>query len=143
VGTLTPAGQALVDAGLFTQLQLEQLGAVVVDTIDPALSNQFRNDWLNTFDLKVAVPIKIGEKVSIEPSASIYNLFNVANFNIHPGQRLNGVLDGGVGSLNDQSLTDAAATFDVRNTLFRAVQTPSLYSLGSARQFEFGLRFVW
>ena len=35
--------------------------------------------WLESLDLKAAWPIKIGERFVLEPSASIFNIFNFAN----------------------------------------------------------------
>ena len=81
-GTLTPAGQALVDAGLFSQAQLVAAGAV-----EPTLANApttgFANTLLRTFDANVSYPIrwsKLPESVSLEPSVAIYNVFNMANY---------------------------------------------------------------
>jgi hypothetical protein len=77
-GRLTPAGQTLVSSGLFTQGQLEQLGAVT-PTLAPAPSNQDNNPWLRTFDMTAGYPIKVkylGEGGSIEPTISAFNLFN-------------------------------------------------------------------
>ena len=40
-----------------------------------------------------------GERVTIEPAWEVFNLFNVANYDL-PGQKLDGVLTGLPGSIN-------------------------------------------
>ncbi|HEY0171538.1 MAG TPA: hypothetical protein VGB98_10980, partial [Pyrinomonadaceae bacterium] len=37
------------------------------------------NDSFNSFDLRLARPFKVGERVTIEPMAEVFNLFNVTN----------------------------------------------------------------
>jgi hypothetical protein len=133
-GTILPAGMALVNAGLFTKAQLIALGAVA-DTvpIGPA-SDRASLGWLKSVDLRISYPIKIGERVTLEPSAAAYNLFNFVNYDISPAASLSGALDGAPGSVNGttNSLTDRGPE--------RAGQGPGLFSLGTARQFEFGLK---
>jgi hypothetical protein len=55
-GTLTPAGQALVTAGLFTHAQLVELGAVK-QPLTPAPTNPIQNSATRTLDAGVAYPI--------------------------------------------------------------------------------------
>jgi hypothetical protein len=78
-GTLTPAGQALVNAKLFTQAQLVSLGAVV-PTIPAPLSNNAGNPMYKDVDTVLTWPIKLKERFTIEPSVGVFNLFNFANF---------------------------------------------------------------
>lgn len=93
-GKLTPHGQALVSAGLFTEAQLKQLGAVI-PTI-PLVPANAPNPWHNTFrgDVRVSRPIKIHERWTVRPFADIINLFN------HNPAGLYGGLLGRFGSLN-------------------------------------------
>ena len=35
--------------------------------------------WLKAFDFKASWPIKLKERIAIEPSVSIFNLFNFSN----------------------------------------------------------------
>ena len=82
-GQLTPAGQALVSAGLFTQGQLSALGAVVPTLAATPLNSPRKNPAFRSFDANVSYPIKLkwlGKDTSITPTASFYNLFNMANF---------------------------------------------------------------
>lgn len=94
-GTLTPAGQKLVQAGLFTEAQLKQLGAVA-PTIPLAPSNQVMNDSFLTTDVRLSKTINVGgERVRIVPTFEVFNLFNVANYGV-----LSGSLTGSSGSIN-------------------------------------------
>ena len=142
-GKPTPAGQALISAGLFTQSQLVALGGVA-DTIDPSIlaANPAGNDWLKVIDLKTAFPIKITERFTIEPSAALYNMFNFANRNISPTTALGNLLDGGNGNVGGTPLGFAPDGSDPRAGL-RATQTSSTFAVGSPRQAEFGLRIIF
>jgi hypothetical protein len=70
----------LISAGLMTPDQLPILGAVLA-TVPAAPANQFANPWFKAFDLQLAWPIALGERVRLEPSVGFYNLFNFASFN--------------------------------------------------------------
>jgi hypothetical protein len=133
-GTPTPAGQALVDAGLFTADQLVSLGAVADSIAVGPTSDRANMGWLKTVDLKVSFPIKIKERVVLEPSAGAYNLFNFVNYDINPATRLSGVLTGTPGSVNGTTNSIFERNFE------RARQGPGIFSLGTARQIEFGMR---
>jgi hypothetical protein len=81
-GTLTPAGQALVTAGLFTPGQLIAAGATE-PLLATAPGRGFSTSLLRTFDANVSYPIrwsKLPESVSLEPSVAFYNVFNMANY---------------------------------------------------------------
>jgi len=133
-GTILPAGQALINAGLFTKDQLIALGAVADSIPLGPTSNRAGMGWLKSVDLKLSAPLKLSEKVTLEPEASAYNVFNFANFNIDPLTRPSEALRGTPNTVN--------GTTNVTSELnrFRATQGPSLFSLGTARQFEFGMK---
>lgn len=141
-GSLTPAGQALVNAGLFTQTQLVQLGAVKDTLAGVQPGTLYANDWLRTFDLRFSDPIKIKERFSIEPSISIFNVFNFANFAISPQTRVNGVLS--ASSLNGTIYTSAGNS-NATNSLdaSRAGLGSGTFSLGAPRQLEYGLKITF
>jgi hypothetical protein len=136
-GTILPAGQALISAGLFTQQQLTSLGAVADKVPLGTTSDRVDMKWLKTADLKVSSPIKLGERFVLEPSAAAYNLFNFANFMIDPRSRPSSNLRGTPGTVNGTSNT--AANLNA----FRAIQGPSMFSLATARQFEFGMKIAF
>ncbi|HMK21039.1 MAG TPA: carboxypeptidase-like regulatory domain-containing protein, partial [Terriglobales bacterium] len=84
-GQLTPAGLALVAANLFTQHQLSTLRATTPFVIVPP-AGQFSNPWFKTLDTAVSWPLRLGERFNIEPSARLYNVLNLANFQPLSGQ---------------------------------------------------------
>lgn len=127
-GKLTPAGQALVVAGLFTQGQLIQLGATA-PAISLAPSAQVANDTYINTDLQLSYryrPTRRSERFTVEPWIGIYNLFNVANYG-----GLSGVLDGSAGSVNG---TTQALRVN------RITLGTGLYGFGAPRMMEWGLK---
>jgi carboxypeptidase family protein len=129
----TPAGHVLIQNGLFSTTQLQQLGAVA-PTLVPAPPGQVNLSWLRAFDMKVGWSYQIGERFTVQPSAGFYNLFNFANFDL-PGTALNGLLTGGAGQIN--------GTTPSEHNVDRVGIGTGVYSLGSPRQIEFGLRITF
>jgi Carboxypeptidase regulatory-like domain len=130
----TPAGQVLIQNGLFTASQLQALGGVS-PTIDAPPPGQVDFTWLRTMDLKLAWRHTFAEKYTIEPSVGFYNVFNLSNFNLPPNT-MNGLLFGsGSGAINGTTRAD--------NESFRVGNGTGVYSLGAQRQIEFGMRFVF
>jgi hypothetical protein len=81
-GTLTPAGQALVSAGLFTNSQLVALGAVK-QKLAPAPAHPLQNAATRTLDVSARYPInfkRLREGLQLTPSVTIYNAANMGNF---------------------------------------------------------------
>jgi hypothetical protein len=130
-GALTPAGQALVSANLFRRDQLVSLGAVV-PTIAPPTAFPAGNKFYKNVDAALNWPIRIGERFTIQPSVSVYNVFNFANFT-----SVNGVLARGSGFANGTSNGNNAS----HNVLRYGVGSGAL--IGAARQTEFGIKFVF
>ena len=138
-GTLSPAGQALVSAGLFTQSQLVLLGAVM-DSLPLAPAGEMGLTWLKTIDLKLAYPIKIRENISLEPSVGFYNAFNFANFN-SPGHTLGSVLNGSAGNINGTTV-DKPGLPGGRDSVRIGLGT-GVNAAGSPRQLEYGLKLTF
>jgi hypothetical protein len=94
----SPAGQMLIQNGLFTLAQLRELGAVapLVPLAPPSKVKLF---WLRALDLKPAWSYGIREGPALQPNVAFYNLFNFANFDL-PGAMLNGVLTGASGQIS-------------------------------------------
>ena len=144
--TPTPAGQVLIANGLFTQTQLQELGAVAPaitytdangNTIPGVIPGEVGLTWLKTFDMSLAWIGKVNIKereITIQPSASVFNLFNFANFNI-PGNTLSGILNGGAGSANGTTYANA--------TSLRIGVGTGVFSLGAPRTIEFGLKMTF
>jgi hypothetical protein len=142
----TPAGQVLINNGLFNVQQLQALGAVAPHVclappaVDPQCpppngpGNQENLAWLRAFDLKVSWSYRIRERFTVQPSAGFYNLFNFANFDL-PGAALNGLLTGASGQIN--------GTTGTGHNVDRVGVGTGVYSLGAPRQLEFGLRLTF
>lgn len=130
--TLTPAGQVLVNAGLFTQAQLLALGAhpnpLAPLAVPPA--NEAAMKGLRAFDLTMSWQGKFRERLTVVPSVGIYNLFNFANFDL-PNNALSGSLSGNPGSING---TNSVTRND------RIGVGTGVFSLGAPRVIEFGLK---
>ena len=129
-GQPTPAGQVLINNGLFTLGQLQALGAVA-PSVSQAPNGQVDLGWLRAFDLMLTWRHVFREKLSVEPSVGVYNLFNFANFDL-PGNTMTGLLLGSAGSVN-------GTTYPEHN-INRVGVGSGVFALGSPRQFEFGLR---
>ena len=129
-GQATPAGQALINNGLFTLGQLQALGAVA-PSVSLAPNGEVNLGWLRAFDLKLSWRYVFRERLSVEPGISIYNLFNFANFDL-PGNTMTGLLLGSAGSIN--------GTTYLEHNINRVGVGSGVFALGSPRQLEFGLR---
>jgi hypothetical protein len=134
-GTLTPAGQALVTAGLFSSRQLAQLGAVV-PTIPLAPKGEVGLDNFIANDLRLSWRIHAPrfERVSLIPSIDIFNVVNKANFDPPNGlntSTLRGSLSGTQGSLNGTTYAERTNRYGLGSGAF---------SQGIPRAVQFGLR---
>jgi hypothetical protein len=146
---LTPAGQALVTAGLFSATQLQQLCAITPSLnpinncataypglqLQPAPTGELGNAAFFTFDLRLGwaiKPVHHWETFSIEPQVAFYNLFNHKNYN-GPQQLLSGVLDGSPGSVN--GTTTVNRPINLETGLGSGV-----FAIGAPRSIEFGVK---
>jgi hypothetical protein len=142
-GKLTPAGQVLVGAGLFSAQQLATLGALM-PTIQ-ANNAGATPTWLKTIDLRFSWPFHIGERVVLEPHASAFNVFNLANFG-GAGRQLSGVLDGSPGtSLNNSTVSGMCGSQVAFCTsrLDRITAGSGTFGIGAPRQIDFGVKVTF
>ena len=155
---LTPAGQALVTAGLFTPDQLTALCAVTpsLDTASGcgpkftlAPQGNVGNDAFFTFDARLGwsiKPVRAWERFRIEPQAAFYNLFNRQNHNA-PGALLSGTLDGATNSVNGTTKFDAptCATTQVGCTGRTSLTGlgSGVFAIGAPRSMEFGIKVTF
>jgi len=131
--TITPAGQALITAGLFTQAQLVSLGAVV-PSIQAPPANNAGNGYYKDVDTILSWPFKFRERVTILPSISFFNVFNFVNYGNLAPISANG-LTGGPGTINGTP----AGVNDATNT-YRIGRGSGVFAVGAPREAEFGLR---
>jgi len=129
-GQPTPAGQTLINNGLFTLAQLQALGGVQ-QQIPLAPPNEANMSWLKAFDLSLNWKYRFKERVDFQPGASLFNLMNFANFD-GPNLPLTGVLSGTSGSVN--------GTPGQQPNAYRLGLGSGVFSLGSPRVIEFSLR---
>ena len=131
-GSLTPAGRALVSAGLFSEAQLKALGATFNNGsgIPLAPTNQVGLDWFTNTDVRISKVFTIKERIKIQPMVEIFNLFNFANYD-PPGNRLTSFLNGAAGSIN-------GTTPGVRSNRYGLGS--GSFAPGIPRAFQFGFR---
>jgi hypothetical protein len=135
----TPAGETLIQNGLFTQQELLELGGVA-PTIPLAPIDQANMSWLRTFDMSLSYDHKVhlvgDHSLDIKPSMSVYNLFNFVNFDptVSP---MTGLLTGGPCSINGTVRQPDNCPSD------RVGLGTGVYALGAPRTLEFGLRLAF
>jgi len=140
-GSLTPAGQALVLAQLFTSAQLRTLKGTAPFVIVPP-AGQFDNPGFKSLDAAISWRLKLGERLNIEPSARFYNVLNFANFQPLSGQLAyyypgpGQPVAAGAGSANG---TPGGPSRDV----LRIGSGSGVYNYGSPRQLEFGVKITF
>ncbi|MGB7131689.1 MAG: carboxypeptidase regulatory-like domain-containing protein [Candidatus Sulfotelmatobacter sp.] len=129
-GTTTPAGQVLINNGLFTLGQLTALGGVQ-QTVPLAPTNEANMGWLHALDMSLNWIYKMREDLVIQPGVSFFNVLNFANFD-GPANPLSGVLDGSPGSVNGTAGEQPASN--------RLGLGSGVFALGSPRVIEFSLK---
>jgi hypothetical protein len=128
-GRPTPAGRALINAGLFTEPQLKSLGAVS-QTIAFAPEDQVCLDAFYSTDIRISRVFMLnGGRVTIEPAIEVFNVFNASNYDL-PENKLTGTLNGQPGSLN--GTTPANRT--------NRAGTMGSFTPGAPRSWQLGVR---
>jgi len=141
VGQATPAGQVLIDNGLFTLSQLQSLGGVIAGgtPIPVAPAGAVGQTWLKTFDLSLNWHYKIKDRIQLQPGVSFFNVFNFSNFD-GPAVPFGNILNGQVGSPNGTTNADlhgAAGNF------LRLGLGSGVNSLGAPRAIEFQMKLTF
>jgi hypothetical protein len=126
----TPAGQELINSGLFTVAQLQALGGVAAP-VPAVVPGQVGLGWLKAFDLEFSWVGHIKERFTITPSFSVFNVFNFANFD-SAANALTGQLNGNAGSIN-------GTTYGGRPDRIGA--GTGVFAFGAPRTLEWGLKF--
>jgi Carboxypeptidase regulatory-like domain len=143
----TPAGQLLVQNGLFTLAQLQSVTNFpcstgtctsvfggVAPSIAPPPPGQVGVYGLRAFDFKFSWVHKFKERLTVEPGVSFYNAFNFANFDL-PQTLISGILNGQPGSLNGTTYSQQTAQ--------RVGVGTGVFSLGAPRVIEWGLKLTF
>lgn len=126
----TPAGQVLIDNGLFTLGQLQLLQGVQ-QAVPFAPANEANMAWLKALDVSLGWKYKIMDRVQIEPGVSFFNVINFANFD-SPANPLSGALSGTLGSVNGTPGQQPASN--------RVGLGSGVFALGSPRALEFSFK---
>ena len=126
--TLTPAGQRLLQSGMFSEAQLKSLGAFVRPIPLVPENNPWPFQSRFVTDIRVTRPISIKERFRIEPYLEVFNLFNNT-----PKGTYNGLNSAVFGNLN-YPYTQADIG-DLNSQVRTLLQLP--------RQFQFGIRGIF
>ena len=142
-GTPTPAGQQLINSGLFNLAQLTALKGVIQPIAQLPTTAAINNPTFRSLDLNFSYPVKFNkyhEGLSIEPSIAFYNVGNLSNFAAGSGTLQNtttagGAFNNGTGGAGFFTGPNAFGTASARRT-YRGTGT---FSQGAPRQTEFKL----
>ncbi|HMG02777.1 MAG TPA: carboxypeptidase regulatory-like domain-containing protein [Edaphobacter sp.] len=141
--SLTPAGKALVSAGLMTPQQLIALGGAIQPIAALPQQNAIANPTFRNIDASFAYPIslaKLREGMSLEPVIAFYNVFNMANYSIKPLGTLENTTSAGGAVNGDNNYLTGPNTYAVVNAN-RAQRGSGTFNQGSPRTTEFQLKF--
>ena len=141
-GKLTPAGQAVVNAGTLTYAQMVAIGAVIQPIALPSSNIALPNPTTRSVDASFSYPVplaKYREGLSLEPEIDFYNIGNFGNFNNdNSGTLLNTTSAGGTYNTNGGYLTGPNNYSNLNaNRVQRGAGT---YNVGAARTTEFKLK---
>lgn len=153
-GKLTPHGQRLVAAGIFSEAQLIALGATLPSIPLVPLNNPDPFENLFTADFRLSRPIKIWKETwLLEPSWSVFNLFNNAAKGQYAGLAIPALCTAAIAASDPSNCPNGVtnrtgqrvSAFGTLNYNYRANELPALtQSRGlrqNRRQMQFGLRF--
>ncbi len=141
-GTLTPAGQTVVNNGVLSAAQLSALGGVM-QPIGVPTGPTIRNYPFRTIDANFSYPIhlhKISESMVLEPGVAMYNVANFGNYkDITNGGDQELLIAPGAGDTNYVNGPFNFATKD-QNRITRGAGT---FDQGDARSTEFQLKLTF
>jgi len=139
-GKPTPAGNALINGGIFTLADLTAIGGVM-QPLASTVPGATGLGWLKTFDANIKWKYVVKERFTIEPSIGVFNIFNFANFDI-PGNTQSGFLQ-----FTSSGATQTPGTIGGTPYNFTRVNRAGLQSgfnaLGAMRAMEWGMKFTF
>jgi hypothetical protein len=140
----TASGNALINAGVFSLPELQSMGGVLQPLAAP-VSHLAGLGWFKTFDIRLGWQHQLGERFTLTPSVSFYNVLNFANFDM-PGYVQSGILNFGSGSLmpgatlvQPQNTVGGNSSFANGRTNRTSLQ-PNMNASGAPRSLEWGLK---
>jgi hypothetical protein len=143
-GKPTPAGQALINAGLFSATQLSQLGAVA-PILAPALPGVQGNGGTRTFDFRLSYPFSIERssfQLHIEPSIGFFNIFNFSNFVDYSAGTSTAPGQSDLGTTASPGTLQGTTNGPSRDYL-RIGNGTGTFAQGAPRELEYGLKITF
>ena len=134
VGQPTPAGQVLISNNLFSLNQLQQLGGVQ-QPLNPVVPGAVGQAWLRAFDFGLSWGYRIKDRVEVRPGVTLYNIFNLANFD-GVSAPFNSTLD----PLGTVTPGAPNSTTNPQPSNLRLGLGSGVFGLGSPRVIEFALK---
>ncbi len=142
-GRITPAGQALINAGLFNASQLVALNATQQPIAKSPSTNALNNTAPRNFDVNFSYPIRLSrfrEGLSLEPAIAFYNVFNFSNFTGYNGDLINQANAGGpITTDNQAGSLNGPNTFAIHDNQ-RVQRGSGTFDQGAPRSTEFQLK---
>jgi hypothetical protein len=120
--------------------QLNAAGGVSGQPLPLVRDDARFNDSFNSFDLRLARPFKVGERVTVEPIAEVFNLFNVTNV-----LGVSNVNYSGFSNVLVRDDNDPSSPGFLRSSSFgRPVTTAGgVFGSGGPRAFQFAARVTF
>ena len=140
--TLTPAGKALVAAGLFTSGQLVAAQGAIQPIANVPRAKAISNPATRLLDVNFSYPIQLAkyrEGLSLEPAVAVYNVGNFANYGTASGVLLNQTSAGGLTNTTTGYITGPADGNETQNGL-RTTRGTGTFNQGAPRTMEFQLK---
>jgi hypothetical protein len=135
--TPTPAGQQLLNNGIFTPAQLQALGGVQQPIAAPP-SSALANPMFRQMDASVSYPIKLpflGESTTLQPGVAVYNFANFSNYTLPSSF---GTLTSG----GDANFVNGPNDFATINP-DRTTRGAGTFAAGTPRSIEYQLKLTF
>jgi hypothetical protein len=139
--TPTPAGQMLLNNGIFTPAQLVALQGVQQPIANPS-GPVFANPMFKSIDASFTWPIRLkwlGEGRSLEPGVAMYNAANFANWTGALGSLIN-TTDAGSDNSGAYAYVNGSNGFNLKNQN-RILRGDGTFDQGGPRSTEWQLKF--
>ncbi|MEG9436577.1 carboxypeptidase regulatory-like domain-containing protein [Edaphobacter sp. HDX4] len=141
-GQLTPAGQALVNAGLFSPGQLSALQGVQQPIAPVPEAHGPENAFYRNVDLSFAYPVRLSrlrEGMSLVPTVAFYNIGNFSNFSNYNNGTLANTTTASGGSSALSGLLNGPNSF-ADHDINRVQRGSGTFAQGAPRTTEFQLK---